>query len=171
MTLFETGNFYFPLDITCLETRDRRPSLAMTSQSWECQQLLDMLRAASGTVWYLWNWNPTHVLFEKKKLYMQNYCNTISCLGNMAHWKHTHNGLFVIKVCRLSLNYNTALEVSQGVFQRLCLHLKTKGQGLAFIIQECLMDCKSCRRLPEKRSSQETSIAFRFQLHELNFKD
>lgn len=89
----------------------------------------------------------------------------------MAHWKHIHNGLSIIKACRLSFNYNTALEVSQGGFERLCLHLKTKGQGLAFITQGWLMDCKNCKKLPEKSSSQEPSIAFRFQLHELNFKD
>lgn len=170
--LFETGDFCFPLDVTCPETRDRGLSLAMTLQSWECQQLLDMLRVASCTVWYLCNWNPTHMVFEKKKLYMQSfYWNTISCLCNMAHCKHTHNGLSIIKVCGLSLNYNIALEVSQGGFEMLCLHLKTKGQGLGFIIQEWLMDCKSCRKLPEKRPSQETSIVFRFQLHESNFKD
>lgn len=89
----------------------------------------------------------------------------------MAHWKHAHNGLSILKACGSSLNYNESLEVSQGGFERLCLHLKTKGQGLAFIIQEWLMDCKSGRKFPEKRPSQETSIAFRFQLDELNFKD
>lgn len=68
----------------------------------------------------------------------------------MAHWKYAHNGLSIIKVCGLILHYNIALEVSQGGFERLCLHLKTKGQRLAFIIQEWLMDSKSCRKLPEK---------------------
>lgn len=87
----------------------------------------------------------------------------------MAHWKHTHNGLSIIKACGLTLNYNIALEVSQGGFERLCL--QRKGQGLAFIIQKWLMDFKSCTKLPEKRPSQEISIAFRFQLHKSNFKD
>lgn len=51
-----------------------------------------------------------------------------------------HNGLFIIKACGLHLNYNVALEVSQGGFERFCLDLETKGRGLALIRQEWLMD-------------------------------
>lgn len=37
-----------------------------------------------------------------------------------------HNGLSITKVYGLSLNYNIALEVSQGGFERFCLDLETK---------------------------------------------
>lgn len=44
-----------------------------------------------------------------------------------------HNGLSITKVCGLSLNYNIALEVSQGGFERFCLDLETKDQGFNHI--------------------------------------
>lgn len=59
-----------------------------------------------------------------------------------------HNGLSIIKACGLSLNYNIALEVSQGGVERFCSNLETKGQGLALIIQEWLRNCKAGKKPP-----------------------
>lgn len=143
--LFSTGPNTSPEKLSLAEalhlTRHLRDN--SVSSCWTCRRAERWSRAL--LFWYLWNWNPIHVLvlcfffvvvaffgcFFLKKLYMQSYWNTISSLRFMEHWKHAQWS-FHYKSMRITPQLQCSSWGEPGWLWKVLFRFGNKRSGAGF---------------------------------------
>lgn len=152
----------------------------MLSQSWQCQWLLERTvpRALLFPFWYFCNGKPIFCLLFVFAIFVFNKWNLTYKAIEKYYFKSLLQG--TLEICRVVSPLRRIWSKSQlkctswgdlGWHWRFSLDAETKGQWLALIIVHGPRVCKASRKSPEKRSSQENSFAFIFQLGESHCYD